>query len=73
MGSGRRAGEGAAATFGRGQVIWPLAEKQQEAAPEEPVRLGSARWIWFKEGRPAAAAPVGKRYFRRLLRLEGGD
>jgi hypothetical protein len=66
-----RAGEGATA-FGRARVIWPIEEKSQGAAPEEPARLGAAKWIWFKEGNPALAAPAEKRYFRRVLVLEGG-
>ena len=31
--------------------------------------LGSAQWIWFAEGDPAASAPVGVRYFRRSFTL----
>jgi hypothetical protein len=65
------AGEGAA-PFGRGRVIWPLETKQEQVALEVPARLGSAAWIWLKEGNPAASAPVGKRYFRRILSLDGG-
>jgi hypothetical protein len=52
-------------------VIWPIEEKRQQAVSEEPARLGAAKWIWFKEGNPAAAAPPEKRYFRRVLALEG--
>ncbi len=60
------------ASFGRGRVIWPAGPEEREATPEAPARLGPAQWIWFKEGNPAVAAPVGKRYFRRVLTLEGG-
>ena len=28
-----------------------------------------ARWIWFPEGNPAANAPKGERFFRRIVRL----
>jgi alpha-L-rhamnosidase len=59
-----------AASVGRGRVIWPLKGQKPEAAPETPAKLGAAKWIWFKEGRPAVAAPVGKRFFRRVLNLE---
>jgi hypothetical protein len=65
-----RAGERGTA-FGRGRVIWPVEDSGQKAEPEEPARLGAAKWIWFKEGNPAAAAPAEKRYFRRVLVLEG--
>ena len=55
---------------GAGGVIWPIEEKSKKAVPEEPARLGAAKWIWFKEGNPAVAAPADKRYFRRVLTLE---
>ena len=31
--------------------------------------LGDAQWIWFPEGQPEKAAPVGTRYFRRAITL----
>ena len=31
--------------------------------------LGDAQWIWFPEGQPEKAAPVGTRYFRRVITL----
>ncbi|HEY5480686.1 MAG TPA: glycosyl hydrolase, partial [Verrucomicrobiae bacterium] len=65
------AGEGTAA-FGRGQVIWPIERRRDVVAQETPARLGSAQWIWFKEGRPAVSAPVGTRYFRRIVNVENG-
>jgi hypothetical protein len=66
-----RAGEGAT-SFGRGRVVWPIETKPEPVVTAAPARLGSAKWIWFKEGNPAVAAPPGKRYFRRVLSLEGG-
>ena len=33
----------------------------------------AAKWIWFKEGNPAQAAPAGKRYFRRVFTLDSVD
>jgi hypothetical protein len=63
------AGQGTAAA-GRGRVTWPIEGWQAAAPSETPARLGAANWIWFKEGKPAAAAPTGKRYFRRLLNVE---
>ena len=35
--------------------------------------LEKARWIWHNEGHPAASAPVGKRYFRRVFALPAGQ
>jgi alpha-L-rhamnosidase len=34
--------------------------------------LATAQWIWFPEGNPAQAAPVGSRYFRRTFVLPEG-
>ena len=34
--------------------------------------LGEAQWVWFAEGQPAQAAPVGTRYFRRAFSLPAG-
>jgi alpha-L-rhamnosidase len=31
--------------------------------------LGNAQWIWFPEGQPEKAAPIGTRYFRRTVNL----
>jgi alpha-L-rhamnosidase len=31
--------------------------------------LGDAQWIWFPEGQPEKAAPIGTRYFRRTLTI----
>ena len=31
--------------------------------------LGDAQWIWFPEGQPEKAAPIGTRYFRRVITL----
>jgi alpha-L-rhamnosidase len=36
---------------------------------ESPNPLGGAQWIWYPEGNPAASAPVGTRYFRRVFEL----
>ena len=47
-------------------------QKSQRLRRKPPPRLGAAKWIWFKEGNPAVAAPPGKRYFRRVLSLEDG-
>ena len=34
----------------------------------KPV-LGDAQWIWFPEGQPEKAAPIGTRYFRRTITI----
>jgi alpha-L-rhamnosidase len=35
----------------------------------EPVYLSGTNWIWYPEGEPAKAVPVGERYFRRVFEL----
>ncbi|MGO8925985.1 MAG: family 78 glycoside hydrolase catalytic domain [Limisphaerales bacterium] len=42
-----------------------------EPAGENPAKkvLGDAQWIWFPEGQPEKAAPVGTRYFRKAVTL----
>ena len=55
--------------FGKGRIIFG-----GECAPT-PVKetknpFAQAKWIWFPEGNPAVAAPVGKRYFRRVFIVE---
>jgi hypothetical protein len=59
--------------LGNGRVFWSP-EMQAKAAPTPSPRevLGPARWIWYPEGNPAAAAPAGRRSFRREFALEEG-
>jgi alpha-L-rhamnosidase len=42
-----------------------------ESAAADPAKkvLGNAQWIWFPEGQPDKAAPVGTRYFRKAITL----
>ena len=45
----------------------------EPAASQAPARvLGDAQWIWFPEGQPEKAAPVGTRYFRRTVTIPPG-
>lgn len=34
-------------------------------------RLAHDQWIWYPEGQPAQSAPVGTRYFRRIITISG--
>ncbi len=62
----------AARAVGKGRVLWGR-ELQPPPDPEyDPgAAVGAATWIWFDEGQPAAGAPPGARYFRRVLDLPG--
>ncbi len=60
--------------LGKGRVIWtdelmPQKTIAREAAPV--AGLTNAKWIWLKEGNPAASAPPGHRYFRRVFEAKG--
>jgi hypothetical protein len=59
---------------GKGRILWggTLGPKPPEVASEQP-QFGNAQWIWHKEGNPAASAPPGRRYFRRIVTLEPGS
>ena len=55
--------------LGKGRVVWePAAQALGTRELQNP--LEQAKWIWHKEGNPAANAPVGKRYFRRVISLD---
>ena len=58
---------------GKGRVFLnrqPHRSPTASASESEP--LDGAKWIWFDEGDPAAAAPVARRYFRRSFVLPDG-
>jgi hypothetical protein len=60
-------------SVGQGRIIWggELAPPRRKA-PDARGAVAQSRWIWHREGNPAASAPVGKRYFRRVLTLPEG-
>ncbi len=37
--------------------------------PAGPTDLNDCSWVWFPEGDPVKAAPVGRRYFRKVIPL----
>ncbi|MCZ7639059.1 MAG: glycosyl hydrolase [Verrucomicrobia bacterium] len=58
-------------SHGLGRVFWGGPVRGASARVQRPTSpLAEARWIWHREGRPATAAPVGRRFFRRDLALE---
>ncbi len=59
-------------TYGKGRVFWGGAlQPKPEFAATAAKAFRSARWIWYREGNPAVAAPRGKRYFRRIVNIDG--
>jgi hypothetical protein len=71
-GNGEQAPTTAGRVPGKGRVIWSEAFRTPPPEPGEGSPLKHAKWIWHREGDPAVAAPVGYRYFRRLLVLDAG-
>jgi len=60
--------------YGQGRIFWGGEFRvKQEAASAAGNSLGSAKWIWRKEGNPAVAAPAGKRLFRRVVAVDAGS
>jgi hypothetical protein len=57
---------------GAGRVFRVRAPADRGAGRSPLQQLGAARWIWYPEGNPAAAAPVGPRSFRRDVTIEPG-
>jgi hypothetical protein len=60
-------------SLGKGHLVaLPRADEPADASASQPNPLQKAKWIWLREGNPAAAAPVGERYFRRTIDIEPG-
>ena len=60
--------------FGKGRIIWGGEIRPvEESAPDAANSLDAAKWIWYKEGNPAEAAPPGKRYFRCVVTIAPGS
>lgn len=56
---------------GRGRIFWGGEfTPRPNQTPESESLLASAKWIWFKEGNPAASAPPGRRFFRREVEID---
>jgi hypothetical protein len=51
------------------RVLWSPEFVQPPKRTETPTVAAAARWIWHREGNPAASAPPGKRFFRADLVL----
>lgn len=58
-------------SVGRGRVInsKPF-QPPSDSVAKAATRLTAAKWIWYPEGNPAAAAPVGRRFFRRIVEVQ---
>ena len=58
-------------TYGKGRLFWGGALQKKAERPSNLLpAIDAAKWIWYPEGSPAAAAPPGRRYFRRLVSVD---
>jgi len=70
-GEGEAPGELTPRNYGRGRVFWGGEfTPRPNQTPESESLLASAKWIWLKEGNPAASAPPGRRFFRREVEID---
>jgi alpha-L-rhamnosidase len=58
-------------SHGLGQVIWERSLEKE--TPPAHDSLEKAKWIWHREGNPAGSAPVGNRFFRRVVTVDGSS
>jgi hypothetical protein len=55
---------------GKGRhALWDASFETPKPRAQTLSALHAAKWIWYPEGNPAASAPPGGRYFRRVLAL----
>ncbi|MBI4658823.1 MAG: hypothetical protein HY735_08270 [Verrucomicrobia bacterium] len=57
--------------YRKGRIFWggELRPKQIVGSDAESP-FGAAKWVWHREGNPAASAPPGRRHFRRAIVLD---
>ena len=71
-GAGTPPAQSAERPFGKGRIIWGgEIHPREETAYAAANPIGTANWIWYKEGNPFDPASQGKRYFRHVATLPG--
>lgn len=55
--------------YGKGVVHWGGELSPKNTTPQRSSLMESA-WIWYPEGNPAQSAPVGTRYFKRIIHVD---
>ncbi len=56
-------------TYGQGAVHWG-GELSPPASTQQTNSIAESAWIWYPEGNPARSAPVGTRYFQRIVHVD---
>jgi len=57
-------------SYGKGVIHWG-GELSPEASKNKNDSLSESQWIWYPEGNPAQSAPPEKRYFQRIISVDG--
>lgn len=62
-------------TYGKGSIYWGGELSQEFLSPEvskiQNDSFSASSWIWYPEGNPAQSAPPEKRYFQRIITVDG--
>ena len=56
-------------TYGKGAIHWG-GELSPPAPDIQRSSISQSEWIWYPEGNPAQSAPVGTRFFKRIIRVD---
>jgi hypothetical protein len=56
--------------YGKGVIHWG-GELSPEALKNQNDSISESQWIWYPEGNPAQSAPPEKRYFQRIISVDG--
>ncbi len=56
-------------SYGKGVIHWG-GELSPPAPPPQHSSISESEWIWYPEGNPARSAPVGTRYFQRIIHVD---
>jgi hypothetical protein len=55
--------------YGKGTIHWG-GELSPPALDLQRSSISESEWIWYPEGNPAQSAPVGTRYFQRIIHVD---
>ena len=56
-------------SYGKGVIHWG-GELSPPAPAIQQSSISESEWIWYPEGNPAQSAPVGTRYFKRIIHVD---
>ena len=56
-------------TYGKGTLHWG-GELSPQPPAAQSASISKSEWIWYPEGNPAQSAPIGTRYFHRVIEVD---